>query len=314
MTLHPQSKSSRTHSSHIWASAARQKLEVGVRNSRPLDWDRFKRSDWERSDHTGTSMLLVHILCCGLLMLCWTQHGSHGLQLKPDHDAMITGQSTQLNRHTLTFYIAHFVYRMLWVYKWIVWSFCHVTCASHTTPKGAYHHLEMEKAEHTISPTITTPSSTVSHSAPHNAPCFVEDIFAALRECAGSDGELTSGSLTLFGICTVSGGSPGSVLLELVNQTSRRLDVLHPAGGKSKLTPALFEGLLICFLMVFHCGSFSLSSARGRGRGQRNAHVDPSPPSVAFAEHEEPSAALGVGQSIHRRTAGCHLHQSVSAA
>nr|AJW76790.1 anti-mullerian hormone [Epinephelus coioides] len=80
----------------------------------------------------------------------------------------------------------------------------------------------------------THPSaSTVSHHAPHSAPCFVDDIFAALREGVGSDGELTNRSLAQFGICTESDSS--SVLLQLANETNKNqgngLKVLHPGGG-----------------------------------------------------------------------------------
>ncbi|KAG7235678.1 hypothetical protein INR49_002308 [Caranx melampygus] len=203
ITLHPQSKSSRTHTSRTWASAVRQKLEVGVRNSHPLELDRFKRSDRERSDHTGTSMLLVHILRCGLLMLCWTQHSSHGLQLKPDHDAMITG-----GHHTMS----------------------------------STEHLEMKKAEHTIPPTKPSPASTVSHHTPHSAPCFVEDIFVALRECVGSDGELTSGSLTLFGICTATDSSPVLVAEEEDRETLT-LTLHLPASPLLGLSPVLLLAL-----------------------------------------------------------------------
>uniref|UniRef100_A0A3B4Y6W3 Anti-Mullerian hormone n=1 Tax=Seriola lalandi dorsalis TaxID=1841481 RepID=A0A3B4Y6W3_SERLL len=77
-------------------------------------------------------------------------------------------------------------------------------------------------------------ASIVSHHATHNAPCFVDDVFAVLREGVGNDGELTNASLTLFGICTVSDNSAGSVLLKLSNETSRNqrngLEVLHPTG------------------------------------------------------------------------------------
>lgn len=106
--------------------------------------------------------------------------------------------------------------------------------------------LEMENAEHTIPPT-----KTLSSYSP--APCFVENIFVALRECVGSEGELTSGSLTLFGICAVSDSSSGSVLLELANHTSTSLqrsglEVLHPTGGTcSTLASGLFE----CFVLLF---------------------------------------------------------------
>ncbi|XP_040895825.1 muellerian-inhibiting factor [Toxotes jaculatrix] len=80
----------------------------------------------------------------------------------------------------------------------------------------------------------TSSASTVSHHGPHNAPCYMDDIFAVLREGVGSDGELSNSSLTLFGICTAYDGSSGSVLLELAKETSRNqrngLEVLHPTG------------------------------------------------------------------------------------
>lgn len=92
------------------------------------------------------------------------------------------------------------------------------------------HHVicSLLNAEH------TPPSaSTVSHHGPHSAPCFVDDIFAALREGVGSHGELTNRSLAQFGICTESDSS--SVLLQLAKETNKNqgngLEVLHPGGG-----------------------------------------------------------------------------------
>nr|QXV87601.1 anti-Mullerian hormone [Sebastes schlegelii] len=88
--------------------------------------------------------------------------------------------------------------------------------------------------EHTFPSTETSSASTVSRHSPQHAPCFVDDIFAALREAVGSDGELTNRSLTQFGICTVSGSSSASVLSQLAKETSRNqrsgLEVLHPTG------------------------------------------------------------------------------------
>ncbi|KAE8294291.1 hypothetical protein D5F01_LYC07243 [Larimichthys crocea] len=75
-----------------------------------------------------------------------------------------------------------------------------------------------------------TTSSTHTGDVPHNAPCFVDDIFVALREAVGNDGELTNSSLANFGLCTVSDSS-SSVLLELSRETNRnRPEVLHPVG------------------------------------------------------------------------------------
>lgn len=80
-----------------------------------------------------------------------------------------------------------------------------------------------------------TTSSTHTGDVPHNAPCFVDDIFVALREAVGNDGELTNSSLANFGLCTVSDSS-SSVLLELSRETNRnRPEVLHPVGGNGDL-------------------------------------------------------------------------------
>lgn len=88
-------------------------------------------------------------------------------------------------------------------------------------------------------PKKTSSASTVSHHIPHNAPCFVDDMFAYLREGVGNDGELTNSSLTLFGICTSSDNLSSSVLLELAQETSRTqrngLKIVYPAGGNMAL-------------------------------------------------------------------------------
>ncbi|XP_008275725.1 muellerian-inhibiting factor [Stegastes partitus] len=60
-----------------------------------------------------------------------------------------------------------------------------------------------------------------------------DSTLTALREGLGTDGEPTNSSLTLFGICSASDNSSGSVLAELAqeirkNQTNS-LEVLHPA-------------------------------------------------------------------------------------
>ncbi|KAI9520437.1 hypothetical protein NQZ68_017137 [Dissostichus eleginoides] len=80
--------------------------------------------------------------------------------------------------------------------------------------------------------TFPTTASTVSHPAPRHAPCFVDDIFAALRESVGNDDELTNSSVYQFGVCTASERS--SVLLQLAKETRRNhrdgLEVLPPTG------------------------------------------------------------------------------------
>ncbi|XP_026200553.1 muellerian-inhibiting factor-like isoform X1 [Anabas testudineus] len=84
-------------------------------------------------------------------------------------------------------------------------------------------------------PATTSSASAGACPVPHNAPCFVDDTFSALRESMGSDGELTNSSLILFGICTSSSeNSSGYVLLELAQETSRTqrngLKIVYPAG------------------------------------------------------------------------------------
>lgn len=101
----------------------------------------------------------------------------------------------------------------------------------------------------------------------------MDDIFTALRESTGNDGELTNHSLALFGICTVPGYSSGSVLLELAKETNRNqrdgLELLHPAGGKKKkVLSDCNHFCLECCCFFSHdstCLVFSIS-ARGRGR------------------------------------------------
>ncbi|XP_060934358.1 muellerian-inhibiting factor [Limanda limanda] len=80
----------------------------------------------------------------------------------------------------------------------------------------------------------TCAALTVSDPTPRHAPCYVEDIFAALRESVGDDGELTSSSFTQFGVCPGPDSPSGSVLLELAQEKGRNqrrgLEVLHPTG------------------------------------------------------------------------------------
>ncbi|XP_069551069.1 muellerian-inhibiting factor [Brachyistius frenatus] len=83
------------------------------------------------------------------------------------------------------------------------------------------------ETEYTFPSTKTSSASAV----PHLAPCFVDDLFALLREDVGNGGELTNSSWTLFGICTASDSS-GPVLSELAKEVRRTLrdglEVLHP--------------------------------------------------------------------------------------
>nr|AKO69720.1 anti-Mullerian hormone [Scatophagus argus] len=73
---------------------------------------------------------------------------------------------------------------------------------------------------HATGSTETRDDLEIKNRVPLCAPCFVDDIFAALREGVGNNGELTNHSLALFGVCTASGSS-GSVLLELTKESKR---------------------------------------------------------------------------------------------
>uniref|UniRef100_A0A672IY83 TGF-beta family profile domain-containing protein n=1 Tax=Salarias fasciatus TaxID=181472 RepID=A0A672IY83_SALFA len=53
-----------------------------------------------------------------------------------------------------------------------------------------------------------------------NTPCFVDNVFAVLRD-VGNGGELTNSSSTLFGLCITANNSMGSVLLELAEEIRR---------------------------------------------------------------------------------------------
>nr|XP_020487809.1 muellerian-inhibiting factor [Labrus bergylta] len=81
----------------------------------------------------------------------------------------------------------------------------------------------------------TSSASTVSRDAPQLPPCFVDNIFTALREGVGHNGELPNHTLTMFGICTESDNTSGSVLLDLVKEVRRNqrngLKVLDLSGG-----------------------------------------------------------------------------------
>uniref|UniRef100_A0A3Q2ZJZ6 Anti-Mullerian hormone n=1 Tax=Kryptolebias marmoratus TaxID=37003 RepID=A0A3Q2ZJZ6_KRYMA len=70
-------------------------------------------------------------------------------------------------------------------------------------------------------------------TAPRRAPCFVDDILAALREAERDDGDPTHNGRALFGLCAVPEDSPRSVLSELAEEIRRNqaegVEVLHPA-------------------------------------------------------------------------------------
>ncbi|KAM9358041.1 muellerian-inhibiting factor [Symphorus nematophorus] len=103
---------------------------------------------------------------------------------------------------------------------------CVALQVSHGQPLISAHDPTM-----TGSSTETGDGLEIKNHVAQHAPCFVDDVFTALREGVGGDGELTNHSLTLFGICTASDNPSGSVLLELAQETQGNgLEVLHPTG------------------------------------------------------------------------------------
>ncbi|KAK2835677.1 hypothetical protein Q5P01_016161 [Channa striata] len=129
------------------------------------------------------------------------------------------------------------------------------------TVTGDHHTLSSTKAGDGLPIKNAPTETTVSHHhIPHNAPCFVDDIFAALREGVGSDGELTNGSMTLFGICTAFHNSSSSDLLELAKETSRSQRngfMMHPAG-----VPVAEEDESGTLMLTFDLPQSSLSNAK----------------------------------------------------
>lgn len=186
-------------------------------------------------------MLVVDVLCCGALMLCWTRlcvalQLSHGQQQFPDQDPMTTGQTLNIVHEILS---CGAVVQLVSVYTKCVCVFA----------TSGFNHIVYEQCVFVLfSNSITgghdgggaAQTGDGSDSKIHTllqAPCLVDDVFAALRESIGSDGGLTNASLTLFGICKVPSHSSGSVLLGLAEETNQRggLELLHPAGGKHAL-------------------------------------------------------------------------------
>ncbi|XP_073331967.1 muellerian-inhibiting factor [Pagrus major] len=107
---------------------------------------------------------------------------------------------------------------------------CVALHVSHGQPLIPAHDPKMTGDHHATSSTETGDGSEIKNPVPHHAPCFVDDIFAALREAVGNVGQLTNRSLTLFGICTATDDPSGSVLFELTKEASRNgLQALHPA-------------------------------------------------------------------------------------
>uniref|UniRef100_A0A3B5RF46 Anti-Mullerian hormone n=1 Tax=Xiphophorus maculatus TaxID=8083 RepID=A0A3B5RF46_XIPMA len=72
-----------------------------------------------------------------------------------------------------------------------------------------------------------------SSAAHRDAPCFVDDLVAALHDATGKDGELLASSPASFGICSESDSSSRLVLSELsvgIRRNDRRgVEVLDPA-------------------------------------------------------------------------------------
>ncbi|XP_068174807.1 muellerian-inhibiting factor [Antennarius striatus] len=92
----------------------------------------------------------------------------------------------------------------------------------------------MTGSRHTLSSTEAGVGLNIQTQVPHLAPCFVDDIFAALRESAGNNDEVTNRTFTLFGICTLSDSSSSSpILSELitgVRERNRNLEDFQPVG------------------------------------------------------------------------------------
>uniref|UniRef100_A0A672YK76 TGF-beta family profile domain-containing protein n=1 Tax=Sphaeramia orbicularis TaxID=375764 RepID=A0A672YK76_9TELE len=89
--------------------------------------------------------------------------------------------------------------------------------------------LQPPHVEHNSAYSKTSSANPPSHHVPQNAPCFVSDIFAMLREALGTDGDLRNNSLAQFAVCGVSDIPSDSLFLELAKETSR--DQTHGPDG-----------------------------------------------------------------------------------
>ncbi|XP_075895563.1 muellerian-inhibiting factor isoform X2 [Nelusetta ayraudi] len=108
-------------------------------------------------------------------------------------------------------------------------------CTSRPCAALQLHH------EQQLMPALDPPPTDDSRSSSAdllnlNAPCFVDDVLAALRDSIGDDGQLTSQSLSVFGFCSLPGQPSGSLLLELARETGRKqefagLEIVHPVGA-----------------------------------------------------------------------------------
>lgn len=78
----------------------------------------------------------------------------------------------------------------------------------------------------------------------------MDDVFAALRDSIGDDGQLTHQSLSVFGFCSLPGQPLGSLLLELARETGRKQEfgpeILYPVGG----TAAAEQRSFVCVVSV----------------------------------------------------------------
>uniref|UniRef100_A0A3B5QTH2 Anti-Mullerian hormone n=1 Tax=Xiphophorus maculatus TaxID=8083 RepID=A0A3B5QTH2_XIPMA len=84
----------------------------------------------------------------------------------------------------------------------------------------------------------------ITSAAHRDAPCFVDDLVAALHDATGKDGELLASSPASFGICSESDSSSRLVLSELsvgIRRNDRRgVEVLDPAAG-------IVESIMVTF-------------------------------------------------------------------
>lgn len=163
-------------------------------------------------------MLLLLVIYGEVLLLCWTRLG---VALQPQ-DPTITGQA-----------LPGFEACM-----WLLLQTCSSVCEL----------IALSYSEHPL-PTWETPSAA---AAPHTAPCFVDDVFAVLREGVGDSGGLTNSSLALFGTCSASDRS--ATLLDLAHK-KKSLEVLPPAAGSGALRPKTHFSFIFFFPPSL-CGLF----------------------------------------------------------
>lgn len=109
-----------------------------------------------------------------------------------------------------------------------------------------FYSVDAVKSHSTTGPTETGdgpemmqsfPGTTGADPVPGRAPCFLDDVFAVMHDSLETNDELANSSLTLFGVCTASHSSSGSILLELAKKSNidqrNQLEILHPSEGEN---------------------------------------------------------------------------------